>query len=72
MVESIKISELPSRFELFQGKQGKSGSVGPPGPAGSAGPPMSVPPQGKCKVTNLYVDPDTGKLVVEYSDIPTP
>lgn len=32
----------------------------------------SQPPSGKYKVTNLYVDPVTGKLVVEYDDTPTP
>jgi len=62
----------PNRFSLFVGKQGKVGPPGESGETGPTGPPMSVPPQGKCKVTNLYVDPDTGKLVVEYSDIPTP
>ena len=30
----------------------------------------AVTPPGKCKVTNLYVDPDTGRLVVEYNDTP--
>jgi len=30
----------------------------------------SNPPTGYCKVTNFYVDPATGKLVVEYEDIP--
>ena len=30
----------------------------------------SEPPSGKCKVTNLYVDPNTEKLVVEYDDQP--
>lgn len=30
----------------------------------------SSPPSGKCKVTNLYVDPDTGKLTVEYDNNP--
>ena len=29
-----------------------------------------APPTGKCQVTNLYVDPDTGRLVVEYDDTP--
>lgn len=28
----------------------------------------SKPPAGKCRVTNLYVDSSTGKLVVEYDD----
>ncbi len=32
----------------------------------------SVPPSGKCKVVNIYVDPDTGKLVIEYEEIPVP
>ena len=31
---------------------------------------VSAPPTTKCRVTNLYVDPDTGKLVIEYDDIP--
>lgn len=30
----------------------------------------STPPVSKCKVTNLYVDPETGKLVVEYDNTP--
>jgi len=28
----------------------------------------SDPPVGYCFVTNLYVDPETGKLIVEYDD----
>lgn len=28
------------------------------------------PPKGKCKVTNLFVDPSTGRLEVEYEDEP--
>lgn len=28
------------------------------------------PPVDKCYVTNVYVDPETGKLNVEYDDIP--
>ena len=32
----------------------------------------SNPPTGKCKVLNIYVDPDTGKLVIEYEDTPAP
>jgi len=31
-----------------------------------------TPPQGKYKVVNLYVDPLTNKLVVQYDDTPTP
>jgi len=31
---------------------------------------VSIPPKGKCAVMNIYVDPDTGKLVVEYNDDP--
>lgn len=27
------------------------------------------PPEGKYKVTNIYVDPDTGKCVVQYEII---
>lgn len=30
----------------------------------------SVPPTGKCRVTNIFVDPGTGKLVVQYDDTP--
>lgn len=29
---------------------------------------FSVPPQGKLRVINIYVDPNTGKLLVEYQD----
>jgi hypothetical protein len=29
---------------------------------------MSTPPEGYYKVTNLYVDPSNGKLVIEYDD----
>lgn len=32
----------------------------------------SSPPPGKLRVINLYVDPTTGKLVVEYEDTPQP
>jgi hypothetical protein len=31
---------------------------------------FSFPPRGKCKVVNIYVDPSTSKLIVEYDDIP--
>ena len=31
---------------------------------------ISDPPSGKCKVTNIYVDLDTGKLTVQYDDTP--
>ena len=31
---------------------------------------LSNPPKGKCKVTNLFVDPETGRLEVEWNDIP--
>ena len=30
----------------------------------------SDPPAGKLQVKNLYVDPETGKLQVEYEDTP--
>jgi hypothetical protein len=30
----------------------------------------SEPPVGFCQVVNLYVNPSTGKLVVEYNNIP--
>ena len=29
---------------------------------------QSVPPEGKLPVTNIYVDPDTNKTVVDYAD----
>lgn len=29
---------------------------------------ICVPPPGYCEVVNLYVDPETQKLVVEYED----
>ncbi len=32
----------------------------------------SIPPTGHFKVTNLYVDATTGKLVVDYDNTPTP
>jgi len=32
----------------------------------------SAPPSGKCKITNLYVDPVTGKVVIQYDDTPNP
>lgn len=32
----------------------------------------SSPPSGKCKVTNLYVDPVSGKLTIEYDNNPVP
>jgi len=32
----------------------------------------SLPPSGKYKVTNLYVDSITGKLVIEYDNNPVP
>ncbi|KAF0138177.1 MAG: hypothetical protein FD153_1484 [Rhodospirillaceae bacterium] len=31
---------------------------------------VSTPPTGKYKVTNIYVDPTTGKAVVKYDDTP--
>jgi len=31
---------------------------------------LSNPPKGMCKVTNLFVDPETGRLEVEWDDIP--
>ena len=31
---------------------------------------ISLPPSGKCRVTNIYFDPVTSKLVVEYDDQP--
>jgi hypothetical protein len=31
---------------------------------------FSLHPKGKCKVVNLYVDPVSGKLVIEYDNSP--
>jgi|GEM_PF-2921972 len=31
---------------------------------------LSVPPPGKCKILNVYWDPDTEKAVFEYEDVP--
>jgi hypothetical protein len=31
---------------------------------------ISKPPAGKCKITNIYIDPETEKTVIEYDDIP--
>ena len=31
---------------------------------------ISNPPTGMCKVTNIYVNPTNGKLVVKYNDTP--
>lgn len=31
---------------------------------------ICVPPSGYCEVINLYVNPDTNKLVVEFDDTP--
>lgn len=32
----------------------------------------STPPQASFKVTNIYVDPVTGRLITEYDDTPAP
>lgn len=32
----------------------------------------SSPPSGKYRVTNLFVDPATGRLTVQYDDTPQP
>lgn len=32
----------------------------------------SIPPSGKYPVRNFYVDPSTGRLTVEYDDVPEP
>jgi hypothetical protein len=29
-------------------------------------------PSGKCQITKMYVNPDTGKLEIEYDDTPIP
>lgn len=31
---------------------------------------QSKPPEGSCKVTNIYYNPATKKVVVEYDDVP--
>lgn len=31
---------------------------------------LSIPPSGKYKIKNIYIDPDTGKYKVEYDDTP--
>ena len=31
----------------------------------------SKPPSGKCKINNIYVDPDLGKQITEYDDSPS-
>ena len=33
---------------------------------------LSNPPKGKFLVKNLYIEPTTGKLIVEYDDVPQP
>jgi len=33
---------------------------------------ISNPPAGYCRVTNIYVNPDNGKLVITYDDTPVP
>ena len=33
---------------------------------------ISRPPSGKYKVTGVHVDNDTGELVIEYSETPSP
>lgn len=32
--------------------------------------PESKPPSGKCKIINIYIDPETGKVVIEYDKTP--
>jgi len=38
----------------------------------TSGESLSNPPSGKCRVTNIYVDPRTGKLEVEWDNTPQP
>ncbi len=35
-------------------------------------PGISDPPSGKCRVVNVYIDPATGRVIVEYDDVPIP
>ena len=30
----------------------------------------TIPPVGKYRITNIYVDPDTGRVNIEYDDTP--
>jgi hypothetical protein len=32
----------------------------------------SIPPSGKCKILNIYWDPEREKIEVEYDDNPEP
>ncbi len=32
--------------------------------------PEGAPPPGRYKIVNIYVDPETGKIVVEYDNTP--
>ena len=49
-------------------KVGIQGPQGPPSPTVDMI--ASKPPTGTCKVINLYINPTTGKMVVEYDDTP--
>lgn len=53
------VQRKPDRM-IFKGETGKKGDSASPTPA----------PSGKCRITNMYVDPITEKLVIEYDDIP--
>jgi hypothetical protein len=53
-----------AQLNLFIIDEGKKIDIG--------GPVISDPPAGHYRVTNMYVDCNTGKLVIEYSDVHTP
>ena len=41
-------------------------------PSVSSIPGFSVPPSGMFRVVNIYINPNTGKLAVEYDNTPVP
>ena len=47
-----------------------TGFIFPDGIEVVVAPLVSQPPSGKLKITNIYVDPVTEKVVVEYEDTP--
>lgn len=63
------VTHLHARVLELEG-QGGAGPPGPQGPPGVDGSALSNPPPGKYRVTNLWVDPVSGTLTVEYDDTP--
>ena len=41
-------------------------------PPGSNATVRSIPPSGKCRILNVYWDPDEEKAVFEFEDVPEP